>query len=475
MSLSSDDYYRLLGIRVDCIPPSHYQVLGLTEFENSQERIRAAVRKLDSRLRAVIQGPDVARAQQILTQIAAAKICLNNESSKRSYDESLVAKQNLQSQALSPTELPEPTATKSVLIPNVEVQDDRRRISTDHDSPVHPERRLAKFWGKHGLGFKVSLIGFLAISVGMFFMIRSNDNVKVSQPKSPKSGQADLDQVDPSRKDIESNQGNLPAETKEGSGNPNSKSAKGNPSTKRTEPKDENTKLDARQRKAASVDVSSLPITNGLAFWLDAADKASIQQDEEGTVYVWTEKLRKDPSVILSTYPKLRTNGSKQTVLQFDGEVGIGFNRFTTFAPKEFTIVFIASGTGILLAKGDPHLQPNSSFSIDNKSKVRFRVASRKFLSMPAMASDQFIPRAIAVSQTGVQLFEPGQESVEFDEKFGLNNEHAISVGMQQSDDLSRAKLNLFQGDVGEILIFDRALSSVEIKKMMNYLDEKWQ
>lgn len=469
MSLSSDDYYRLLGIRVDCIPPSHYQVLGLAEFENSQDRIRLAVRELDSKLRAVIQGPDVARAQQMLNQIAAAKICLTDKSLKFSYDETLKAKLTSHDEPLqAPPESSEQTQLEQKQ--HIQAQADQVGISPVHDSCADQKRGTATGWEKHGLWFKVSLISFLAISVVTFFVIRSNNIAKVSQTESPNSSQADLDQVDPkqvdpNQKNIESSRSSVLSETRKDVGNSKKE---------RAEPKNDNSKSKAKQR-AFSVDVSSLPVTNGLTFWLDADDEDSVQQDEQGTVFDWIEKMRKDRSVFRTTYPKRQATESKRSVVHFDGEVGICFNRFVAFAPKEFTIVFIASGTGILLAKGDPHLEPNASFSIDNKSEVRIRAASRKYLSIPESQSDQFIPRAITISQTGIQLFEAGEKKAKRDWAVSLNNKHAISVGMQQSDDLSRVKKNLFKGDIGEILIFDRALTNAETSEMMNYLGAKWQ
>lgn len=465
MSLSSDDYYRLLGIRVDCVPPSHYQFLGLAEFENSQDRIQLAVRELDSKLRAVIQGPDVALAQQMLNQIAAAKICLTDKSLKSRYDETLNAKLASHDESLQVrSESPKPTKPEQKQ--HIDAQADQVRISPVHDSPADQKRGTATWWKKQGSWFKVSLISFLAISVGAFFIIRSNNTAKVSQAESPKSSQIDSDQVDPNQKNIESSSYSVLPETRK---------KVGNSKKERAAPKNDNSKLNSQQHQTFSVDVSSLPVANGLTFWLDADDEDGIQQDEQGTVYVWTEKMRKDRSVIRTTYPKRQTTESKRSVLHFDGEVGICFNSFVAFAPKEFTIVFIASGTGILLAKGDPHLQPNASFSIDNKSEVRFRAASRKYLSIPESESDQFVPRAITVTQTGIQLFEVGVEKAKRDWTFTLKNQHAISVGMQQSDDLSRVKKNLFKGDIGEILIFDRALTNAEISEMMNYLNAKWR
>ena len=96
-----DPYYHWLGIPPGEQPPNHYRLLGLTLFETHLEAICNAADRQMAHVRTFQSGPQAALSQQILREIAVARICLLDPAKKAAYDAELRAK-------VVPPELPEP-------------------------------------------------------------------------------------------------------------------------------------------------------------------------------------------------------------------------------------------------------------------------------------------------------------------------------------------------------------------------------
>ena len=480
MSLSFDDYHRLLGIEVDQVPPTHYQLLGLQQFENSQKLILAAVMRSDSRLRAVMQGADVASAQRMLNLIAAARICLTDESAKFNYDESLKARSRVASHVdqssslrgfsnageVASIEVDTARIGSSAVAYDAEPEDDAMTLKTktliEIKAPASTVRSAQSQSEQHRFRPAVALISFLLIATFTIVLIVQ---AKFGSPgsESKSSDSIDIQQDHRNANSITTN---------------NYHGTKQRRVREPRKQKSQNGGLDDVVQLANTaegvVNFDVLPFSDGLCFWLDANDEKTLETDGQGTVYCWMEKISKHRSTSRSDFPKRTAVASGKSAIAFDGNVGFCFNRFIEFAPKEFTIVYIANGTGVLLAKGDPHLEPEAAFAIDGKSEMRFRTASRKYLFVKNSSARQFAPRAILVSRSSVRLLNPNGEPVERDRVLQLNNQHPISIGMLQSGDSNRVKKNLFQGKIGEIMIFNRALNDADAKDMMKYLFVKW-
>ena len=480
MSLSFDDYHRLLGIEVDQIPPTHYQLLNLSEFEDSQERIQAAVMRFDSLLRTVMQGPDVASAQQMLNLIAAARICLTNESAKITYDEALKAKSRIVNRVdqssrredssngfeIAGTEFDTPRVSRSEVDSDAESNGDapqitsgpliKTKVPVSTVRPAPPQAKQHRFW------FTVALSSLLLVATLLTVFIVQKKIGSIGN-KAHSSDPIDIQQKQ--TKAISVDFGN----------------------DQDTKQRREKKPREQQEKDAGLIDIGKLtnaedgvvnfdvlPFSDGLSFWLDANDEKTLEMDGQNSVYCWKEKLTNHRSTSRLDFPKRVETEFGKSAIAFEGNVGFCFNRFIEFAPNEFTIIYIADGTGVLLAKGDPHLEPEAAFAIDSKKEMRIRTASRKYLSIKNSSADHFVPRAILVSKTSIRLIDSNGETVERDWNLQLNNRHPISVGMLQSGDSSRVKKNLFHGKVGEIMIFNRALKDTEARKMMNYLFAKW-
>jgi serine/threonine protein kinase len=101
-----DPYHTWLGIPPEEQPPDLYRLLGIRLFEDKLEAIEHAADQRMAHLRALQTGRHGARSQQILNEVAAARICLLHAEKRAVYDEQL--RQKLA--AAGPPPLP-PSAT----------------------------------------------------------------------------------------------------------------------------------------------------------------------------------------------------------------------------------------------------------------------------------------------------------------------------------------------------------------------------
>ncbi len=81
-----DPYYNWLGIPPHDQPPHHYRLLGLELFEANSNVIDNAANRQSAHLRTCSLGARAAFAQELLNQVAAARICLLAETRKAEYD-----------------------------------------------------------------------------------------------------------------------------------------------------------------------------------------------------------------------------------------------------------------------------------------------------------------------------------------------------------------------------------------------------
>jgi len=84
-----DPYYTWLGIHPSRQPPNHYQLLGITDFEQNSEVISHAADRQMSHLRSFAIGPHSEFSQQLLNEVATARICLLYPTRKAAYDATL--------------------------------------------------------------------------------------------------------------------------------------------------------------------------------------------------------------------------------------------------------------------------------------------------------------------------------------------------------------------------------------------------
>ncbi|HEY6565372.1 MAG TPA: hypothetical protein VIY86_12795 [Pirellulaceae bacterium] len=99
LSTEFDPYLKWLGIRHPERPPNHYRLLGLELFEADLDVIATAADRQMSHVRRFHHGQRVELTQQLLNELASAKVCLLRTESKAAYDEQLRIQEISQSMA----------------------------------------------------------------------------------------------------------------------------------------------------------------------------------------------------------------------------------------------------------------------------------------------------------------------------------------------------------------------------------------
>jgi hypothetical protein len=84
-----DPYHRWLGIPPKEQPPDCYRLLGVSRFESDPDVIEAAADQRMAFLRTLQTGPHGKRSQELLNEVAAAKLRLLNPEKKAAYDQEL--------------------------------------------------------------------------------------------------------------------------------------------------------------------------------------------------------------------------------------------------------------------------------------------------------------------------------------------------------------------------------------------------
>ncbi len=105
MSDNFDAYHQWLGIPKAEQPPNHYRLLGLTLFESDPKVIANAADRQMMHLRGMGISKHADRAQALLNELAAAKICLLKPEKKPAYDEVLRARLGQSQSAKQPPPL----------------------------------------------------------------------------------------------------------------------------------------------------------------------------------------------------------------------------------------------------------------------------------------------------------------------------------------------------------------------------------
>lgn len=92
MSDSFNGYHVWLGIPLSEQPPNHYRLLGISIFESDLDVIDHAADRQMAHVRTFQSGRNGALSQQILNELAAARVCLLTPERKSDYDSQLRAK-----------------------------------------------------------------------------------------------------------------------------------------------------------------------------------------------------------------------------------------------------------------------------------------------------------------------------------------------------------------------------------------------
>ena len=145
MAEQFDPYRKWLGIPDQTQHPHHYQLLGLALFEDDPDVIENAANRQMTHIRSFQTGQYASQSQDLLNEIAQAKICLLQPDSKASYDLQLQTK--LKATTSHPGMDPmAPVATASIPVAaaaSTEVATPvRAAASTEQATPIRPDNPI---------------------------------------------------------------------------------------------------------------------------------------------------------------------------------------------------------------------------------------------------------------------------------------------------------------------------------------------
>lgn len=89
MAETFNPHHVWLGIQPHEMPPTHYRLLGIAQFEQSTDVICSAADRQMAHLRTFQTGPRAAACQKLLTEVSAAAACLLDAKRKTAYDSAL--------------------------------------------------------------------------------------------------------------------------------------------------------------------------------------------------------------------------------------------------------------------------------------------------------------------------------------------------------------------------------------------------
>ncbi|KKK84829.1 hypothetical protein LCGC14_2779390, partial [marine sediment metagenome] len=89
MPQTFDPYHTWLGIPPQRQPPNHYDLLGIPLFEDKVETIEHAADRQMAHLHSLQTGKRAKLSQQLLNEVAEARVCLLNVQEKAAYDQRL--------------------------------------------------------------------------------------------------------------------------------------------------------------------------------------------------------------------------------------------------------------------------------------------------------------------------------------------------------------------------------------------------
>ncbi|MAQ89504.1 MAG: hypothetical protein CMM03_06575 [Rhodopirellula sp.] len=106
MSEPFDPYRIWLGIPADQQPPSHYQLLGVVEFESDPDVLENAADRQMAHVRTFQSGKHSEESQRILNEITQAKLCLLKPDKRAAYEAKLKAQKPVSAQVTGERAIP---------------------------------------------------------------------------------------------------------------------------------------------------------------------------------------------------------------------------------------------------------------------------------------------------------------------------------------------------------------------------------
>ncbi len=530
MSGEFDPYHRWLGIGPEHQPPDHYRLLGIARFESDRQVIDSVALRHISFLQEITDGPCVDQAQRLLNELAAARRCLLDPERKAAYDAQLRAVPAGASSSSAASACPEPVSVPSFAAvgrgPRSRSTGNRRRGAT-------PRRRqqawFAASWQQLRSGISgrwggpigaAGVAALLLLLVGWWSGCEGSLEVAETQrpprpaterpsveprvgspspvsppdrPPSPAVAAASEPRgPDPGADRLETTESGSPSE---GVANRTVSRPAGPPVAARSEAagsRPESSSPDSRSAErlkelahmagppptggADSAARRALPLplqTDGLRLWLDAADPATVQTDAAGRIRRWEDKSFEGfvAEVESGGRGPIWSPAGEPPAVRFEGAEYLTLAR--TASPlnldAEYTWLFVAAGaSGVLMSKGSGESQGSFLLAGDNQ----LTIGGRDF-SQPREGEPRLRVRAVVANLEQLRWYVDGQPQQAYPgTEHALRTQSVLRLGCvwQRAEGAQQ----LFQGELAELLLFDRALPAEERAGLEAYLRDKW-
>jgi hypothetical protein len=163
--MSFDPYYEWLGIPPDEQPADHYRLLGVRRFETNAKVIENGAERQLLLLKTFQNGPHGPLTQQIMNEVAAARVCLLDDQKRARYDAELASR--------SPAPPPRRTPASAPPAPADSGEHAGFALQPPATAPARPSTRPAPVSQQRGtqnlawasLGFQVAIGGLAAVCV----------------------------------------------------------------------------------------------------------------------------------------------------------------------------------------------------------------------------------------------------------------------------------------------------------------------
>jgi hypothetical protein len=228
--------------------------------------------------------------------------------------------------------------------------------------------------------------------------------------------------------------------------------------------------LDASQNKSYPTD---LPVKNGLALWLDAADDTTFSYSSGTSVSQWRDKSGNNSHVSQATsanQPSRSTTQNSRKILTFDGTNDSLSTSISLDLSVTHTIFAIASQTTGTEDAGLVSINNtlNNGLTLHNGSTYyAYYGDGGKNATSSITTSTTYIFTKVfkGTSSTTRQVY--------------LNGTSATTTGVIANSDASGVirlgqQSTYLNGKIAEVIIFNRELTATELKQVHTYLGQKW-
>jgi len=502
MSERFDPYHRWLGIPPEDQPPHHYRLLGIAEFESDREVIDSVAMRHISFLQDVTDGPHLQEAQRLLNELAAARRCLLDPEKKAAYDAQL--RERLAERFPAPPPVVPPAESSRsgsekhpssppvinsppIRMPGVSDRQDEPRqplAGVDVHSASQPARSAR---GKRdsqtprGPNRRVVIIAASAAAIVMLLSVtvwfsRSGGNAGDREP-------ANMSQAEPSSA--------ADPDDPVGTGVPwEDEVVQEDHLAPATEPGDEPAATSLPPPPSTDTAVGTLPSVvapreltppapqkiDGLLLWLDASDQATLRCDDSSGILSWVDKSGggyQAEADDAGSRPRLIDDAlGEKSVVQFDEASYLSLPGTSTpfDLGTEYTVIHVARGArGCLLSKGSGD-SPGSFAWAEGTAGLQI---GGKRLSAAGDTGEAPRVRVAVASREELRWFIDGNANrSDSDTDHAIKTNSVLRLGCVWKRGSGAEQF--FQGQLAELLIYNRALDDAERIYLEDYLAEKW-